>query len=284
MRYAIISDIHSNFHALEACLEKISNLNVDSIVCLGDIVGYNAMPSECVESIRQKSDHCVLGNHDESIQVNRFLGMLLWSRDARDGLKYSIKTLSDEDKEWLAKLPVSKVLSDNNMSCLIIHSSPVVLEYGDRFPYILNEYDAKIVLNDMVLNSIHNKNHVKIMFFGHSHAPTFVRGKVSKGHKISKVNFSIDMNRLALHKSNVGTISAPTFQISDVEKENTYYLFNPGSIGQSRGRNPVSFIIFDSDEMTVTYHTFDYDVKGAQDAIRKAGYSKNLIDRLDQRI
>ncbi|MBM2838600.1 MAG: Metallophos 2 protein, partial [Deltaproteobacteria bacterium] len=39
MRYAIISDIHSNLEALEAVLAKISGFKVDEILCLGDIVG-----------------------------------------------------------------------------------------------------------------------------------------------------------------------------------------------------------------------------------------------------
>ena len=49
MKYAIISDIHSNKHALEKVLDIIDKENVDQIVCLGDIVGYNAFPSECID-------------------------------------------------------------------------------------------------------------------------------------------------------------------------------------------------------------------------------------------
>ena len=51
MKYAIISDIHANLEALQAVIEDAASLT-DSFVCLGDIVGYNANPIECVQIIR----------------------------------------------------------------------------------------------------------------------------------------------------------------------------------------------------------------------------------------
>ena len=69
MRIAVIADIHSNLEALHAVLEKIAGLSVDEIVCLGDIVGYNANPDECIDIMRRGKIDCVLGNHDEDINV-----------------------------------------------------------------------------------------------------------------------------------------------------------------------------------------------------------------------
>jgi predicted phosphodiesterase len=54
MRYAVISDIHSNLEAFEAFLKSAVSLSIDKTVCLGDIVGYNANPNECVELVRRK--------------------------------------------------------------------------------------------------------------------------------------------------------------------------------------------------------------------------------------
>jgi len=51
MRYAVLTDIHSNLPALHAVLSRVGELEVDRIVCLGDIVGYNADPNECVDLI-----------------------------------------------------------------------------------------------------------------------------------------------------------------------------------------------------------------------------------------
>ena len=65
MRYAIIADIHANLEAFQAVLEDISHQNVTHFVCLGDVVGYNANPKECLKIVRDMNMPCVKGNHDE---------------------------------------------------------------------------------------------------------------------------------------------------------------------------------------------------------------------------
>ena len=64
MRYGIISDVHGNLEALNACLEALHSANVHRLVCLGDIVGYGAQPDECCDIIRNVCDTTILGNHD----------------------------------------------------------------------------------------------------------------------------------------------------------------------------------------------------------------------------
>ena len=66
MKYAIFGDIHSNIEALEAVFKRCKELGVDQYICIGDIVGYNASPSECVDLVRSVSPTVVVrGNHDE---------------------------------------------------------------------------------------------------------------------------------------------------------------------------------------------------------------------------
>jgi predicted phosphodiesterase len=64
MRVAVISDVHANFHALEAVLEQIDAEQVDAVWCLGDVVGYGPLPNECCDLVRDRSDLCLVGNHD----------------------------------------------------------------------------------------------------------------------------------------------------------------------------------------------------------------------------
>src|ERR1035441_254247 len=66
MKFAIIADIHGNLEALETVLEDARNQNPTHYVCLGDIVGYNANPKECLKIVRDMNIPCVKGNHDES--------------------------------------------------------------------------------------------------------------------------------------------------------------------------------------------------------------------------
>ena len=65
MKYAIIADIHANLEAFQVVLEDIQEQNCTHVACLGDIVGYNANPKECLDIVRSMNIPCVKGNHDE---------------------------------------------------------------------------------------------------------------------------------------------------------------------------------------------------------------------------
>jgi predicted phosphodiesterase len=70
MRYAIISDIHANIEALQAVIEH-AKPQVDQFVCLGDIVGYNASPNECLQLVREVCEVIIVGNHDQATAGTR---------------------------------------------------------------------------------------------------------------------------------------------------------------------------------------------------------------------
>jgi len=67
MRWALLSDIHSNLTALQAVLAEIDRHQVDEILCLGDIVGYGARPNECIAEVEAHVACCVRGNHDAGV-------------------------------------------------------------------------------------------------------------------------------------------------------------------------------------------------------------------------
>ena len=69
MRFAIFSDIHANLEALETVLADARENKCTDFVCLGDVVGYNANPHECVERIREMDCPIVKGNHDEQASL-----------------------------------------------------------------------------------------------------------------------------------------------------------------------------------------------------------------------
>ena len=64
MRVAVISDVHANYHALEAVLKEIDGERVDAVWCLGDTVGYGPRPNACCEAVQMRADRCLVGNHD----------------------------------------------------------------------------------------------------------------------------------------------------------------------------------------------------------------------------
>jgi len=116
MRVALISDIHANQPALEALLADLPA--VDSIVCLGDIVGYNPMPAACLELVREHADVVIQGNHDRLINTPR---RMAGNQMAREGLAYAKETLSVEQREWLRSLPRQATIDG---SYLAVHSHP----------------------------------------------------------------------------------------------------------------------------------------------------------------
>jgi predicted phosphodiesterase len=68
MRVAVVSDIHSNLHALEAVLAAIEAEAPDELWCLGDLVGYGPKPNECCATIAERADVCLAGNHDLAVR------------------------------------------------------------------------------------------------------------------------------------------------------------------------------------------------------------------------
>ena len=63
-RYGVVAGIHGNREALAAAFAALEARGVSRIVCLGDIVGYNADPDECVEAVRRRGIVGIAGNHE----------------------------------------------------------------------------------------------------------------------------------------------------------------------------------------------------------------------------
>ncbi len=73
MKLGFISDIHEDILSLQKAFDVLNREKVDSIICLGDIVGF-ALPfyknintrdaNKCVELVKSNCSHIVAGNHD----------------------------------------------------------------------------------------------------------------------------------------------------------------------------------------------------------------------------
>ncbi len=101
MKLAIISDVHGNYPALKKVLERIDSLEVDKIISLGDVTGYYAQPNKCINLLREKNAHQLLGNHDmylingEGCPRSRLISELLIHQQkdvSKDNISY-LKTL-----------------------------------------------------------------------------------------------------------------------------------------------------------------------------------------------
>jgi diadenosine tetraphosphatase ApaH/serine/threonine PP2A family protein phosphatase len=151
-RIAFISDIHANIDALEAVLVDIDSQGADEIFCLGDIVGYGAAPSECLELVRSRCSVTVMGNHDQMASEK---GVILALERVSAPIRYAREKLTKDQIKWLRDLP--KVVEKEGLT--LVHSS---LHEPEEFNYVLWKEDAR-------LHFQHQKT--PFSFIGHSHSP-----------------------------------------------------------------------------------------------------------------
>lgn len=188
MRYAIFGDIHSNLEALEAVLADADAHGVGSYLCLGDIVGYNADPAACLETVRGLNGAVIKGNHDEYACESDDLTNM--NDVAAAGMRWTRDQLNDEQKTWLRSLLLVKQMD----GITVVHSS---LDQPATWSYVLNRYDAIASFNFQVSN---------LCFHGHTHVPrVFVKNEQIQ--EIGDSHFSIlPENQYFI---NVGSVGQP---------------------------------------------------------------------------
>jgi len=102
VRVAVVSDIHSNLHALEAVLAAIDTDAPDELWCLGDLVGYGARPNECCAAIADRADVCLAGNHD--LAVRGTIDLAEFGGEAGVAARWTRAVLEPEAQELLDTL------------------------------------------------------------------------------------------------------------------------------------------------------------------------------------
>ncbi len=160
-RLAVISDIHSNLQALTAVWARINELDIDSIYCLGDVVGYGARPAECLAMIRENNVQTVQGNHDALVADGTLhLDFNIYSLAA---VEHNRPLLTQDDQAWLGALPTS---ISPDKEALFVHGAP-----DDRDRYL-------IYLDDLqeASASVLESDGPGVCFFGHTHHPVVFDG------------------------------------------------------------------------------------------------------------
>jgi len=240
MRYAIISDMHSDLEALTAFFEETAQLGIDKIICLGDIVGYNASPNECVDLIREKKVKCIMGNHD--MRASGAVGIGDMNLLASESMEWTKGVLTEENKKFLEKLPL-KVRVNNRF--LAVHGW-----IDDTDKYIFGAGDA--LKNFKLLEAVRNIN---LCFFAHTHVPiTYIQADTTvKLNLDTTVKIEKDVNYLI----NPGGLGQPR------DKD-------------PRG----SFLVYDTETQDVNFYRVEYDIQATAEKIIEAGLSPRLAERL----
>lgn len=244
MRYLVLSDIHSNLEALEAVLRAASTQKCDSVIVLGDLVGYGADPNAVVDRVRALNPIAVVrGNHDKVAagleNAEDFNPM------ARAAANWTQEALSSSTRQYLTELPIGPRLVENVVE--ICHGSPL-----DEDLYVVADLDA--------IRSIAASRR-QLCLFGHTHVAlrAWVDGR----------------QRLEIETPQ----GNPEFETKMAE--GTKYLINPGSVGQPRdGDSRAAYAIADMDRHVVTLYRVAYPIEVAQKKILDAGLPPMLAYRL----
>src|ERR1043165_9451951 len=113
MKYAVIADIHANLEALEVVLEDSRIQKCTHYCCVGDVVGYNANPKECLDIVRGMAMPCVKGNHDEYCSTDESLEG--FNPHAADAVNWTRKQLPEDDKKWIREFKYVRLVASFSM-------------------------------------------------------------------------------------------------------------------------------------------------------------------------
>jgi predicted phosphodiesterase len=188
MRIALFGDIHANLEALEAVLEDASQQGVTDYVCMGDIVGYNADPSACLEIVRAMNCPTVKGNHDEDAAGNHSLDSM--NPVAAAALEWTRLQLTPDQRHWLTQLRMVRQVSDFT----VVHST---LDQPANWNYVTSRFIA---------DSNFSYQFTQLCFHGHTHVPR-VYMKTGKVVEVPAEAVAIEDN--AKYFINVGSVGQP---------------------------------------------------------------------------
>lgn len=249
MRILVLSDIHANLEALEACLDAAPAF--DKVFNLGDVVGYGADPNQVTERSRQLGEIFVRGNHDKS--ASGITGTEGFNQIAALAVEWTQKHLTPEHLEFLRGLPRGPIYPLEGLEC--VHGSA-----RDEDEYVIVAREAYGLLAESL---------APLTFFGHTH--------IQCGFSLDRQT-DLGQTLVPNYESSKGKQEFKIYL-----KENTAYMINPGSVGQPRDNDPrAAFMLYDNEDNSITFCRVPYNVVVAQKKIRFAGLPAKLADRLSE--
>jgi diadenosine tetraphosphatase ApaH/serine/threonine PP2A family protein phosphatase len=188
MRVALVSDVHSNLHALDAVLEAIDGESPDELWCLGDIVGYGPRPDECCGIVEERASICLAGNHDLGVRGD--VDIDDFAPDAAAAALWTRGVLGDRAKAFLDGLEPTA----ETEGAQLFHASP----RDPVWEYILTDQAAAAALE---------ATSAPLVLVGHSHVPlavTLRAGELAGGHAPAGTEIAFGDGRWLLNPGSVG--------------------------------------------------------------------------------
>lgn len=240
MRYAILSDVHSNLAALETVLRRLESEDIDRFVCLGDTVGYGASPNECSEMVRSLDPVIVRGNHDVAAITP---GAEEWfTPAASECILWTRRQLTEENREFLLGLEPSG------------QAGPAQICHGALFDpdyYTSTPHDAAMSFEVMSR---------QLCFFGHTHYAEW---------------FTEDsLGRLPIQHP------MPAGGVLQIHPQKRYLVNPGAVGQPRDGNSQASYAVWDTEALTITIHRAPYNIRDTQERMEAAGLPWNMSARL----
>ena len=243
MLIALLSDIHANVSALEACLRHARERGAERYAFLGDFVGYGADARAVVEIVERLAGEgavVVKGNHDEAIEKSSGY----FNDTAKAALEWARATLSESQKVFLAALP----LIERDQDVCYVHASAAA---PGRWDYVDSRSAARRCAEAAG---------TAFTFCGHVHD--------------QRLFFETPRGSMSEFRPSAGMpIPMPTHR---------RWVAIVGSVGQPRDRNPAAaYALFDRGRQEITFFRIVYDASRSADRIRECGLPGSLAYRVE---
>jgi len=204
-RYAIVGDVHGNWEALNAVLDDADAEGVTDYVCVGDLVGYNADPSDCLDRLRDLACVTVRGNHDHYCSHDECLED--FHPLAANVIDWTRRQLTPEQIDYLRKLRLRALLG----GFTIVHST---LDMPEKWGYVFDSLQADAHFNYQTTS---------LCFHGHTHLPAVFE---KQGRVVTR---SLNGTRMLMGRKyfvNTGSVGQPrdgdprsAYVVYDVEEK-----------------------------------------------------------------
>jgi diadenosine tetraphosphatase ApaH/serine/threonine PP2A family protein phosphatase len=188
MRVAVVSDIHSNLHALDAVLAAVDREAPDEIWCLGDVVGYGPEPNGCCAVVAARTALCLAGNHD--LAVIGAIAATDFNGDAAAAVRWTRDRLDGPGRAFLESLSPSAT----RKGVELFHGSPI----DPVWDYVLSEQAAHWSFLATT---------ARLVLVGHSHVPLALADEgetVTGGIADAGLELDLGSSRRLLNPGSVG--------------------------------------------------------------------------------
>ncbi len=241
--YGVLGDIHGNLEALRAALDALDARGAQELLCVGDVVGYNADPDECVALLRARGASVIAGNH-ELIATHR-LGFERCSNQARYALERTRRVLAAHTAAWISSLSANLLVAD---SIALVHGGVRDVQLYVKTPQLVAR-NAELLRLDFP--------GARICFFGHSHAQKLYEVDGGAARELELSTGRLDRQKL--------------------------YFVNAGSVDAQRKHDCrlAEFALFDSSAWAIEFGRVPYDAAATEAKAAVGGYRIDpLTDRL----